>query len=185
MTSRSETLASRVDCALRRAPASRCPSLPAMSLSKCAATDLLARVPRAARRSPSSASSSSSIWRASTISTTAAMSGAPTSSTATRLQPRRESHSRESSSEPRAGALRGRLSAAVGDAQLAPAPALLHVRMASRRSSIPSSTSGRPPTGTSAKRSTCTASCSRVIRICAASSPTTASSVIRSARTSR
>ena len=40
-------------------------------------------------------------------------------------------------------------------------------------------------TGTSARRSTSTASSSRAIRTCAASSPTTASSGIRSARTSR
>ena len=37
--------------------------------------------------------------------------------------------------------------------------------------------------GSSAKRSTCSASCSRVIRTCAACSPTTASSAIRFART--
>ncbi len=40
-------------------------------------------------------------------------------------------------------------------------------------------------TGSSARRSTCTASSSTAIRTCAASSPTTASSAIRSARTSR
>ena len=43
----------------------------------------------------------------------------------------------------------------------------------------------RPPTGTSGRPTTCTASCSRAIRICAASSPTTASRAIRCARTSR
>ena len=40
-------------------------------------------------------------------------------------------------------------------------------------------------TGSSARRSICTASCSKAIRICAASSPTTVSSAIRSARISR
>ena len=39
-----------------------------------------------------------------------------------------------------------------------------------------------PPTGSSAKPSTCTASCSRIIPICAASSPITVSPAIRCAR---
>ena len=43
----------------------------------------------------------------------------------------------------------------------------------------------RRRTGTSARRSTCTASSSRATRTCAASSPTTASTAIRCARTSR
>ena len=42
-----------------------------------------------------------------------------------------------------------------------------------------------PPTGTSAKPTTCSASCSTAIPIFAASSPTTASTAIRCARTSR
>ena len=44
---------------------------------------------------------------------------------------------------------------------------------------------GRAPTGSSARRSTCSASCSAATRTCAASSPTTASSATRSARTFR
>ena len=44
---------------------------------------------------------------------------------------------------------------------------------------------GRRPTGSSARRSTCSGSCFAAIRTCAASSPTTASSATRSARTFR
>ncbi len=84
-----------------------------------------------------------------------------------------------------AGTLRSDVSAAVGREQLAPAPAQLRQRRRAAGDRFASSTSGRPRTGTSARRSTCTASCSRIIRTCAACSPTTASSVIRSARISR
>ena len=131
-------------------------------------------------------SSSRCAWTcaASTISSTAAPNGRPS-------MPRcRDSAAAwraawSSVDTPSAGApLRGGLSPAVHCAQSAAAPEgvlrgrpAAHGRFGHRY--------GRRPIGSSARRSTCSASCSRGIRICAACSPTTASSVTRSARTSR
>ena len=83
-------------------------------------------------------------------------------------------------------ASRAVVASAVDHAQLAPARARVlrpttscrSCRLGGRRLAVGA-------TGSSARRSTCTASCSRAIRTCAASSPTTASSAIRSARISR
>ena len=79
-------------------------------------------------------------------------------------------------------ALRRHLASALGGTQLARASCGCSRVTTISRWWTADRQSGPAPTGTSAKPSTCLASCSPAIPTCAASSPTTVSSDIRSAR---